>query len=44
MSTDKCQNTRLLDAHYKTLPRSPLHHDNTCKCGKKSSDYQVPKK
>lgn len=37
---EKCLNTRLLDSHYNTSPRSPLHHDNTCKCGKKSEDYK----
>lgn len=35
----KCRDHRLLDAHYRTSTRSPLHHDNVCKCGKKSAEY-----
>ena len=29
---DWCQQFKLLDTHYGTDKRSPLHHDNRCEC------------
>lgn len=27
-----CDNLKLMDKHYNTDKRSPLHHDNRCEC------------